>query len=282
MNLLFDIGGTKTRFAISRDGNSFEEPVIFETQKNFDAAMREYKSRVDTLVTGEKIEKSVGGIRRLNAEKNAILPDFRLPDWSEKPLKKKLSEVTGGEVFLENDTALVGLGEAVAGAGKDKNIVVYMTISTGVGGVRIVNKKIDENVFGFEPGHQIIDADWTMMPEIREYATTEKLGQLEAYISGTSIEQRYGKKPYEIEDPKIWDEVAKILSYGITNTILHCSPDVVILGGGMMKSPGITIEEVRNHLQENLSIISLIPEVKKADLGDIGGLHGALAHLKDI
>jgi glucokinase len=51
-----------------------------------------------------------------------------------------------------------GLGEAVFGAGKGREIVVYMTISTGVGGARIVGGKIDASAMGFEPGHQIIDA----------------------------------------------------------------------------------------------------------------------------
>ena len=60
---------------------------------------------------------------------------------------------------IANDTAVVGLGEAHRGAGIGYNIVTYITVSTGVGGTRIVDGRIDRRIYGFEPGHQTIDID---------------------------------------------------------------------------------------------------------------------------
>ncbi len=165
--------------------------------------------------------------------------------------------------------AMVGLGEANYGAGRGKDIVVYMTISTGVGGVRIVKGNVDESAMGFEPGHQIIDPDNTLCP-------TCDGNDLEAYVSGTSIEKRFGKKPYEIQDDAVWDELAKFLAYGLHNTIMHWSPDIIVLGGSMMKEVGIPLPAVRTHLSGIMKIFPTLPQIEKAELADFGGLYGAL------
>lgn len=270
------------RLAVSTDGVSFGEPQIVSTPQDFEEGIALFNQTARELIAGKPIKAVVGGIRRLDSAKEKLVPDFRLPNWSGKPLKQKLEEAVSAPVYLENDTALVGLGEAVAGAGRNFSIVVYMTISTGVGGVRVVDKKIDASSFGLEPGHQIVDADWTVYPDLKEFAENKNMGQLEAYISGTSIEKRFGKKPHDVTDEKVWDELARLLAYGLNNTIVHWSPDVVVLGGGMMKSPGISVENVKKHLKEILRIFPEHPEIKKAELGEVGGLHGALAYLKQL
>jgi len=205
-----------------------------------------------------------------------------LQGWNYKPLKKELEKGTGAPLFIENDTAIVGLGEATAGAGKGCSIVVYITISTGVGGARIVDGKIDKSAFGFEIGHQIIDAGGGFEKESERGALGARKGymDLEKHISGKAVEKRFGKKPYEILDPEIWDEEARLLAFGLNNTIVHWSPDIVVLGGSMMKEIGIPIERVRHHLKEIMAIFPELPKIGKAALGDIGGLHGALVFLR--
>ncbi|TAN58722.1 ROK family protein [Patescibacteria group bacterium] len=192
---------------------------------------------------------------------------MNLRGWSKKPLAKELKKIFGAPVLLENDAGLAGLGEAVYGAGKGKKIVAYLTISTGVGGARIVDEKIDKNAFGFEPGHQIVFLN-------------KKFTTLENIASGTAIEKKYGKKPFEIFDAKIWDNVAKDLAYGLHNVAVLWSPDIIILGGSMMKKIGIPVERVKFHLSKILKIFPKSPLIKKSKLGDLAGLYGALARLK--
>jgi len=149
--------------------------------------------------------------------------------------------------------------------------VVYITISTGIGGSRIVDQKIDANRFGFEPGHQIID--------ILEDGSTKSLLE---YASGSSIKKIYNKEAKDIDDENIWNDLSEKLAYGINNVIVFWSPDVVVLGGSMMNSPGISLERVKSSLKDTLKIFPEYSEIKKASLGDSCGLFGALAYLKNL
>lgn len=158
---------------------------------------------------------------------------------------------------------------------KGYGIVVYITVSTGVGGVRIIDNYIDKRAYGFEPGHQIIDIDNTVCPEC-------KSGELEDLVSGTAMTYRFGVKAYEIKDQNLWDEeLPRLLAYGLHNTILHWSPDVVVLGGSMIVGdPAINVEQTNEHLRNISKIFPELPAVKKAELGDFGGIHGALAFVR--
>ncbi|MFC1594934.1 ROK family protein [Patescibacteria group bacterium] len=267
MYLVFDIGGTKMRIASSKDLKTFDEPKIVATPSDFDEGIEVFKNTANELCKNKKIEAIAGGAPGpMDKNRTMLTGAPNLPEWNNKPLKEKLEQVLGAKVFLENDTALVGLGEAVAGAGKNYEIVAYITISTGVNGVRVINGKIDKNAMGFEIGKQIIDFSENKM--------------LEDLISGEAFEKKYNKKPYDTHDEKIWDEAAKILAYGLNNTIAHWSPNIVVLGGSMMKTVGIPIEGVRSHLKEILKIFPEIPKIEKAVLEDFGGLHGSMEFLK--
>jgi predicted NBD/HSP70 family sugar kinase len=112
------------------------------------------------VCNGERVTGIAGGVRViLDHEKTMMLsdPGGTLPDWQRKPLASALSKrLDGAPVYIENDKAVVGLGEATYGAGVGYGIVAYHTVSTGVGGVRTEDGKISRASAGFEPGHQII------------------------------------------------------------------------------------------------------------------------------
>ncbi len=276
MYLLFDIGGTKTRIAFSSDGKSFDEPSIIPTPRAFKRGILLFRETALKLSGGRRIEAVAGGIAGpLDREKTMLVNSPHISGWIGKPLKKELQKVLKAPVYIENDAAMVGLGEATYGKGKGRRVVVYMTISTGVGGARIIDGRIDESAMGFEPGHQIIDPTGTLCPECRSLP-----GYLERYISGSAIEKRYGKKSYEISDPGVWEEVARFLAIGLNNTIVHWSPDVVIVGGSVAGK--ISLSRVRFHLRKIMKIYPKIPPIERAVLGDVGGLYGALHFLKRL
>ena len=274
MYLLFDIGGTKTRLATSKDAVSFNTPIIIDTPQKFEEGISAFSTAVNKLVEGEKIEKAVGAVSGpLDKEHSMLVNAPNLKGWNGKPLKKELEKILSAPVVLENDAALVGLGEAVYGAGKGHNIVAYITVSTGVGGARIVGGKIDISSMGFEPGHQIIDFNGQDCPGLG----CNGKGHLEGYVSGNALQHRFGKHPAEITDEKVWEELAQWLAIGLNNSIVHWSPDIVVLGGSMMtKTPGISIERVKVHLEKVNHIFPGIPILKIAELEDVGGLYGAL------
>lgn len=267
--LVFDIGATKMRFSVSKDGKDLEELLVLSTPQKFSQALEEFK-KVREKVDLKKLGVVVGGVAGpLDTKKAKIINAPNLPDWNGKELKNKMEDIFGTEVYLENDSALVGLGEATAGAGKDFDIVCYITISTGINGVKVVDKKIVKNAYGFEIGKQIIDFD-----DSYDGKTLEEI------VSGGAVQERFGKHPKKIKDDKFWDKVTEIFSYGIYNSILHWSPEVVVLGGGMVKN--INVEKVKREIEKLPRVFEEWPEVKEAELGEAGGLQGALKYLKEI
>src|SRR3989344_3695032 len=195
MYLLFDIGGTKTRLAISRDGENFMSFEIKDTPEDFESGITMFGEYVKSQGIG--IQKVVGGIAGvLNSEKTTLTFSPNLARWIGKNLKSSLSRIVGTkEVYLENDAALDGLGEAVFGSGKGARIVAFITVSTGVGGARIVNKRIDVSNYGFEPGHQILEVG------------QKGLIDLEGLIGGASIQKKYNISPMDLKDDNIWKEI---------------------------------------------------------------------------
>ncbi|TSC85453.1 MAG: glucokinase [Microgenomates group bacterium Gr01-1014_7] len=264
MYLLFDIGGTKTRIGVSSDGVNLDSSQVISTHQDFESFIPVFKDIAESLSGGQAIQACAGGIRGvLDENKTVLIYDAVLPDWVRKPLKETLQNILRVRVFLENDAALGALGEANKGAGAGFGIVTYITVSTGIGGAKVVNGKLEKQVFGFEPGHQIISLDGM---------------EFEQYISGTALTKEYGMPSEQINDPAVWDEAARRLSIGLNNTILHWSPHIVILGGGLMQR--IPIERVRFHLSQTLKLFPKPPEIALSKLGELAGMTGALEYLK--
>lgn len=263
MFLVFDIGGTKTRIATSEDGKTLSQVKIIPTLADFNEAMSAFEKTSQELTKGELIEACAGGVRALDLDKKKLAFRPRLPLWVGEPLYDRLQTIVNAPLFLENDADMAGLGEASVGAGQGYKIVAYMTISTGTGGSRIVNGKIDTNAIGFEPGYQIIH--------------NEKV--LGDYVSGRALEALTDQKPEDIKDPEVWDSVARYLAVGLNNTVVFWSPDIIVLGGSVTSS--IPLDRVKKHLKEILKIFPDQPEIVKATLGDEAALYGALKYIQD-
>lgn len=274
--VLFDIGGTKTRIAVSEDLKEFGEPISINTPKKFDAGIDAMVEAVDKLGV-KNVRYMAGGVRGILSEDRGEMMDDSgvLSDWVEKPLKDTLKKRLKTEVILENDAAVAGLGEAHYGAGKGADIMVYHTVSTGVGGVKIEDGKIDSYSVGFEPGRQILDIDRTILGE-------DVLPTLENLVSGSAVEERMGVKPYEIpQSDAIWDQLANYFAYGLRNSVLYWSPDVIVLGGSMIVGdPRILLDDIIKHTQEVLGEEVPCPLIKDAELGSVGGLYGAMVLLQ--
>ena len=272
MYILFDIGGTKTRVACSQKGTGIDAVSKFDTPKDFEAGVARIIEEIHTLAGGAAVDIIAGGIRGpLAPDRSGIVSDSVLTDWVQKPLRERLM-ACAPVVILENDAAVAALGEATYGAGKGHAIVAYHTVSTGVGGARVVAGRIDAARVGFEIGKQTLDIDHTLVPQSAD-------GTLEGLVSGTSIERRFNKKPYEIPqaDP-LWQELARYLAHGLRNTIAYWSPDVIVLGGSMvLGDPRIFRQDIALETAKLLKGEMPCPPILDAALGDSAGLYGALA-----
>ncbi len=286
MYILIDIGGTKTRIALSKNLEVFESTTIFSTPQKFEEGVKAITSAV-RKVCNEKISAVMVGIAASpNKEKTKLVGGGpNIADWLEKPIKEKLEEVFNTLVYIENDTAIGGLAQVIYGPAKGYEIATYITISTGVGGCRFVGGKIDKSAMGFEPGWQIVMHTGTDKDNVN---TTNSCvlgycsgGYLMSHIGGVCVEKKEGKKPYEITDNNFWDKKAKILAYGLHNVCTMWSPDIIVLGGSMMKEIGIPIESTEKYLHKTLKdVFPVAPKIVSAEFGDEMGFWGAMAYLK--
>lgn len=271
--ILCDIGGTKTRVAVTSDLEKFEAVEKYNTPTDFKKGIDQLTEAASKLAASRRIRGFTAGIRgSLAHDKRSLAHDNILTNWVDESLADKLSEKLSTTVTLENDTALAGLGEAVFGAAKGQSIVVYHAISTGVGGVKIEDGQIDQAAGGFEPGHQILDIDKTILGE-------EVEPTLENLVSGSAVEARVGIKPFDIpQTDTLWDQLAYYLAHGLRNSVLYWSPDVIVLGGAMIVgNPCIEIDAVTKYTNEVLGEAAICPLILRANLGDEAGLYGAMA-----
>ena len=164
------------------------------------------------------------------------------------PFAAELKKEFGMPAFLDNDANVAGLAEAMVGAGKGKRIVVYTTISTGIGGVLVVDGKTvsGKHGFGGEVANMIIDRN-------REKVNYLNVGAIENEASGTAITRKgravFGEDavPHAgvvFEKAAAGDEKARKIVSGMEEDLGQmyatiaciCDPDVFVIGGGMMKS----------------------------------------------
>ena len=255
MFLLLDIGRTKFRLARSLDGETFGEPEIIPTP----------------ITVEEGIKIIVEAAREMNNPVTTVVIGASRKVWNGAPLAERVkAELITVPVYIENDAALAALGEAVVGAGRGCQAVAYVTVSTGVGGAKIENGQISQNTFGFEPGQQIITLDG------------QEARRLEDYVSGLAVEKRFGRPPHGLTDDKIWQDLSHYLAIGLTNTLLHWSPDCLVLGGSMFQDPGFKIATLESLIRRDLTIFPQLPLIKQATLGETSALHGALVYLKSL
>lgn len=268
MHVLFDIGATKMRVAGTKDLDSFHDLKTAETPENFEEGMEKLTGLIRE-VSGGEIEAIAGGIAGSYIRKeDKLFASPNMKGWVNKPFGKILKEEFGVPMYIDNDTAMAVIGEAIRGAGKNYKIAGYITVSTGMGGSRAVGGVVDERAVTYEPGHQVILANG-------EEKTLEEL------VSGNGVKKRFGKEPYEIQDEEIWNELAGYLGIGLYNTIVHWSPEIMVLGGPMITgNPSIPLEKVKKKVKDLLIMFPDLPEIVKSELGDENGLYGAMELLK--
>jgi len=273
MYLLFDVGGTKMRMAASQDLESFTNPIIMPTPKNYKMGIAAIRDAAQQYCGTQKIIAVAGSAAASpNRERTKLVGGgTHINDWISKPIKKDLEKLLKAPVHIENDTTMSGLAQVVYGPAKGYNIAAYVTVSTGVGGCRFVEGKIDQSAFGFEPGHQFVS--------IPHLAVGQLSRDLEYFIGGASIYKQKGQDPSAIKDRKFWDEKAKILARGLHNISVMWSPDIMVVGGSVMQS--LSLDRTKRYLVQTLSkIFPKMPRIVKAKFGGEMGLYGAMAYLR--
>ncbi len=236
MYAAIDIGGTKTLVAVIDKDKKVVEQIKFPTNHDYELFKIDLADNVAKLSTSD-FSRAVVAIPGLVDRKHGIGLHFGNLPWENIHIEKDVERLTNCPVLVENDANLAGLGEAVELDNYKNRRVLYITVSTGIGGGYISNGKIDPKFEDAEIGFMRLEHNG-------------RLENWEDFASGSAIFAKYGKKASEIDDPQAWYMIARNLALGIINVVATMTPDIIIIGGGV----GSHFEKFESRLVEFLKI----------------------------
>jgi predicted NBD/HSP70 family sugar kinase len=244
MFLAIDVGGTKTLLAVfSKDGEIIKKLKI-PTDHDYAKFLESIKNIAQGELKDYELTHCAVAIPGTLDFKNGIAVAFGSEDWRDVHIVQDMENLfPSSKLLFHNDAKLAALSEAILLAGKYAK-VLYLTVSTGIGGGVIQNGKIDADFENFEPGQMVFEKDGRTM-------------QWEDFASGRALKAKYGKMASEITDPEIWHEYSRNLTNGIENLIATIKPDVIVFGGGV----GAHLDKFKSYLAEDLEKINnpLVP-----------------------
>lgn len=280
-----DVGGTNTRVALISETYEIIERKQFPTNGD---NPEETLEKIRDIIRGFECQIEGIGIScpgPLDLIHGIVLTPPNLPGWHYFKLTQRLEEMTGVKVYLENDANLACLAEAVTGAGKGKEYVQFLTISTGVGAGFCVNGKIYRGSRGFAQEVAICIL-WKGGPSQGDL----KKGSIESIASGTAIvararaagiEAEHAGQVYEkaeagdFKAQQIMEDAYEYLSSFLAILYGVLDPELFVMGGSVaLKIPGF-IQEIEMRVKEKVydalkDNIHVVPAVLGEDCGLIG------------
>lgn len=247
-----DLGGTQVRAALIQRDATIVSQMIENTRASAGgvAVVEQIQSMIEKL-RSKTTENSILGVGLcapgpLDAQSGIALSTPTIKGFSDLPIGEMLSRDLPWKVLIENDGIAAAQGEWRHGAGRGYENLVYVTISTGIGGGIIADGRVLHGRKGMAGhiGHMTIVADGELCP-------CGNKGCWEAYASGTAFTERANKKlateSGEFTAKAVFDAArdgnetaidlvdheAELLGIGVVNLLHLYSPDIVILGGGM-------------------------------------------------
>ena len=215
--LTVDVGGTKTLIASFNNKGEVVEQFKFPTPIDYKEFITQLVESIQNLQT-KKFEKCVIAMPGKMDRKKGVVLAFGNLGWHDVPIVSDLEHELSIPVKIENDAKLAALSEAHLIPEYRK--VLYITVSTGIGGGMIINGKIDPNNKDAEYGHMLLEHDG-------------KLQRWEAFASGKAIVEKFGKRASEIDDQATWYIVSRNIALGLIDVIAATTPDAVVIGGGV-------------------------------------------------
>jgi len=304
--LALDFGGTKLSAALTGG----EAPVHWQALLR---ARSEAEARVNLqtmldlayrLLEGRHpaaIGVSFGG--PVNFVAGRVICSHHVSGWEDVPLRDLLQSEFDAPVVVENDGNIAALGEWRFGAGQGCDSLLYVTVSTGVGGGWVLNGHIFRGADGLagEIGHTVIQPDGPV-------CTCGKRGCVESLASGPYLarqaRERLSQSPHSgrqlremahqevatitaetvAQAAEAGDELARqvlgtaanALGRGIGAALALLNPRRVVVGGGVSKSGAFYWRCLRETVQGHV-LPGVTVDILPAALGDDAPLWGAVA-----
>ncbi|WP_029200307.1 ROK family protein [Oribacterium sp. NK2B42] len=200
--------------------------------------------------------------------------------WANYNIVKDMRDALHIPIGFDTDVNGSLLGEITYGQAKGLTDAVYLTIGTGVGGGVMSNGKLVHGMLHPELGHMKLlpyEGD-TYKGHCPYHGTC-----LEGMASGPAIEDRWGKKAIDLkDDAKVWDMEAFYIAQALCNIILITSPQIIILGGGVMHQLQLfplireKVREMLNGYLKTSELSDLDHYIVPASLNDDQGIMGCI------
>ena len=304
--LAIDIGGTKLAAGVvDTDGRMLSrgevptlateglEPVLGRIV----GLGRELLSRPE--IAGVRVQRiGVGCAGPVDIKAGLVFQPPNLPGWTQVPLTDHIQRSLGLPTVLENDANAAALGEFRYGAGKEARSIVYLTVSTGIGGGIILDGKVWHGVkdAAGEIGHITVCPDGPL-------CGCGNRGCLEAMSSGPSIARRAREivasgrqtRLSAIPEPaaadvvrlaqegdavaaEVWADAVKYLGIGVAAVITFLAPERIVIGGGVTKAGDALFQPLREQARQRVKLVPVesVP-ILPAALGPDVGILGAAA-----
>lgn len=205
------------------------------------------------------------------------------PGWANTAVAPMLRDAFGVPVGFDTDVNVAALGEHTWGAARDVDTFVYLTIGTGIGGGGMVDGKLMHGLIHPEMGHISIPHNWERDPFP---GTCPFHGDCwEGLANGPAIEARWGQ-PGELlpTDHEAWSLEAHYLALGVTSIMMIMSPQLVVMGGGVMEQEHVfplvhsEVKSLLNGYIQSPTILERIDSyIVPPALGGRSGVLGAIA-----
>ncbi len=304
-----DLGGTQIRAGLVTPQGELvrRTATLTRSHEGVDAVIQRIVDQIRQVMEGVESQVIAVGVASPGAVdvKNEIVRfSPNLAYWRDIPLGRRLREILNLPVCVGNDANLAALGEYLFGAGRGVDHLVYITVSTGIGGGIIINGQLLVGAHGYaaEIGHHTVAEDGPV-------CKCGNVGCLEAMASGTAIAREARKAVAEeratllrdLCEGDIWridarmvaqaaqqgDPVAQdilhqaghFLGVGILNLLHIFNPQRVILGGSVMKAGDFITRPMWDVIRARSGAMYLEDfDIVDAALGDDVGILGAAAY----
>jgi glucokinase len=295
-----DLGGTQLRTALADEEGTLLEEMRVRTEADagpaavidqITASIERVRAKVPA--DGELLGVGIGSPGPIDPYEGIVFTQPNMTGWTDVPLRALLAERTGLPVELGNDANAAALGEWLFGVGKGLSNLVYITVSTGIGSGVIVDGKLllGRRGAAAEAGHHIIDmhtkATWEELaagPGLAAAAASAMLSDSRTLLHtlGTpeTITAADVAKAAAEGDPlalSLLDREGELIGIGLVNMLFCYSPEMIVLGGGVVLNNPQLVERASLVIQERAFEVYRSVPIRLAALGDRAGLLGAVA-----
>ena len=287
----FDIGGTQLRAAVFDEERRLTD--VFKTTNDKELGAEKNIDKLIDFIKSHDYDFCGVGIASpgpLDLRRGMILNPPNLVGWDNFEIVKYVEMKTGLPTDVNNDGNLAGLAEARLGEGAGYDSVVFIGMSTGLGGSYVYKGNLINGAhFNAAEFYNVIVCDDTYHHgsanpgSLNELAGGVGIGRLGTEKFGQPMTARDVFAKYNEGDPRaaeVLEFTSEVLARGISNIYYTIDPVIYIIGGSIALFNPWYVEKVLAKAKGYMTAPDI--RVAMAKFGDDAGLYGAALLAEDV